>query len=136
MVDSQTPTQGEVRPVTPEEREEVFRLQQQGMGVREIARRFNRAPSTISRILRGGARAAAGRRAGAAAVKAPARARQAGRAAGRQGAGARGAGRAGMAAGAVSRQELRMLEQRIARIESSLARMGSMIQPRGTGRGR
>jgi transposase-like protein len=176
--------QPDVRPMSQDERSEVFRLQQQGMGVREIARKFNRAPSTISRILRGttgggaprmasgpsNARTAAGARTGTAGrTTQPSQPRMGGRAArptgtvasagttrtaarpggstgksarpgaavarpatGRAGAAARATGgkAGGTSAGGVSRQEFRRLEQRIARIESSLARMSTMMQSR------
>ena len=111
MVETPTQQRAEVRPMTEAERAEVQRLQQQGLGVREIARRFGRAPSTISRILReAGARPR--RAAPARAARAPARARAA----------------RGRVTGEVSRQEMRSLEQRIAKIENSLNRMAAIIR--------
>ncbi|MBI4495090.1 MAG: helix-turn-helix domain-containing protein [Chloroflexi bacterium] len=108
--------------MTETERADVQRMAQQGLGVREIARRFGRAPSTISRILRDlggpGGRAAARptRRAPARATRPTTTTTARARAATPMGAG-------------ISRQELRSLEQRITRIESNLSRMASVFQP-------
>lgn len=118
MVETPTRQTGATRAMSTAERDEARRLQQQGMGVREIARRFGRAPSTISRILREGRGTT--RRGGAAragARRQPARTTR---------------GRTTAQTGTISRQELRTLEQRISKIESSLSRMANMFKPAGT----
>lgn len=92
------------RPMTTEEREEVLRLQGQGMGVREIARKFGRAPSTISRTLRA-AREPAPKTNGKA----------------RQTAGRRFRNQA------VSRAELRALQRAVAELERRITRMAAAL---------
>ncbi len=124
---SAPPTAPEVErgkgPMTEAERQEVLRMHQQGLSAREIARRLGRSPSTISRILREAGVAVA--RPGAAPARkmvTPLRRPPARRAA------------APAAVPGVSRQEFRGLEQRVARIERSLARLAGMVPTRPAAR--
>lgn len=158
MVETPAPSRAEARPMTAAEREECVRMFRAGKGVREIARHFGRAPSTISRTLRAAglsaSRAPAAGRPGKSAASRPraatSRTRTAGKAAARGGASATarrsatGRGRAGgrstasgratpttsrsSAANGVTRREMRRLEQRITRIENSLSQMRFFLQ--------
>lgn len=90
-----------VRQMTQDERQEAFRAYNNGLGVREIARRLGRAPSTISRLLREGEEKLVSNRS-----KGISQQRKQPR---------RGS--------TVSRSEFRALEGRVARIETILSRI-------------
>lgn len=182
MVDTSSQGKAEIRPMSDTERQDAMRMQREGRGVREIARHFNRAPSTISRILRAAGASATATQAGTAKTsRGPARRaataqkpRTAARAKATTARGAATQGKAATARGAaaaaargkattaravaargkakvatrkpagrpaankkapaaaasgVPRQELRSLEQRIARIERSLSQLGTTVRP-------
>lgn len=110
------------RLVSDEERQQMVRMRDEGLGVREIARRLNRAPSTVSRTLRAIAPAAG---------PAPARPARAAVAPAEKPSARRGAPRTLVAPrrGPVTRQELRGLERRVDRIERSLTRLAKLLAP-------
>lgn len=125
MVETPTRPKTPVRPMSEADRHEAWRLHKEGLGVREIARRFGRAPSTISRILRRPVPKVNAPRQPARAVASQTKAARAGTAM-----------RARAMSGSFSRQELRSLEQRISRIESSLARVATLFRRARGGRKR
>ena len=45
------PSRRRRRRVTPDEEEEIVRLRMEGLGIREIARRVGRSPSTVHAVL-------------------------------------------------------------------------------------